>query len=174
MLGPRVTVQETDGDRFDAFLLEVVHDALEGCEVGGDRRISGKIDAFAHLSPQVARHERRRLVDADVVIVGLALAPDVQHVAEAGSGDEAGPRDAAGDHRVGGDGGAMPEISDFSRLDFRAFEQRLDAFGNGSRRIAGSRGRLVEEGAAVGKPDEGDVGEGAADVDSERVGLSHR
>ena len=42
-----------------------------------------------HLEPQMPRHQRRRLDDADVVELVLALAPDLERVAEALGGDEA-------------------------------------------------------------------------------------
>ena len=56
--------------------------------------------ALGHLQAQVARHQGRRLVGLDVVEVGPLLAADLQQVAEAVGGDQAGlaRRDAGSAH----------------------------------------------------------------------------
>ena len=67
---------------------------LGGLEHGGlvEGRAHAAVDGhpLRHLQAQVARHQRGGLHDADVVELVLALAPDLERVAEALGGDEPG------------------------------------------------------------------------------------
>src|SRR5262249_34330013 len=107
---PHVAVQEAHRDGLDALALEVGEYRVERRRVRRNRRIRRQVHALAQLAPQVTRHGRRRLVEADVVVVRLALAPDLEDVAKALGGDESRARSAPGDDGVGRDGRAVPEV----------------------------------------------------------------
>ena len=107
-----VAVQEADGHRLHAFAAEVVEDSIERFEV---RRHVGRpeeIGALLDLAPEVARDEGRGLRHPNVVVVGLALAADLQDVAKPFSGDEARDRRVPRDERVGGDRRSVAEVAD--------------------------------------------------------------
>ena len=65
--------------------------------------------ALRTSSAELARHERRRRVDEEVVHVVAALAADLDRVPESGRREQAGPRALALDQRVGGQRGAVDE-----------------------------------------------------------------
>ena len=91
-----VAVQEADGHCLHAFAPKVVEDPAERAEVRAARvGRSEEIGPFPDLAPQVARHQRRGLRDPNVVVVGLALAADLQDVAKPLGRDEPGDRRVA-------------------------------------------------------------------------------
>ena len=70
------------------------------------------VHALGHREAQLARHQRRRLDDVDVVLVEAALVGDLDHVAEAVGGDQRGARALALDDGIGGERGAVHEHAD--------------------------------------------------------------
>ena len=139
--------------RDDARLVE----RLDHAAVGGD--------ALGDLEAMPARHQRLGLVPGQVEHVGHADAADLQHVAEAARGDQAGPGAGALQDGVGADGGAVQHL-----LDARpgrcssSFSSAATPADHGAARIVG-RGRhlaLVQD--AVARHDD-DVRERAPDID---------
>ena len=86
-----------------------------------ERRLDAAVVAqpLADLEAQVAGDEQRRLVGLQVVEIRPVLAADLEQVAEALGGDEAGRDAAVLDQRVGGDRGAVAEIGDLGRRGLR-------------------------------------------------------
>ena len=117
----------------------------------------------------MTRYGRRRLVEADVVVVRLPLAPDLEDVAKPFGSDKSRARRAPGDDSVGCDCRAMSEVLHLRRFDARLFEQGLDSFGDRDRRVR-RRGRgLVIKRATVRKPDQREIGKRAANVYAEDI-----
>ena len=87
--GIGIGVQEGDGERADA----LANEPRCGIEQGGfvQRQAHAAVDgrALGHLQSQMAGDQRRRLRDVDVVELVLALAADLERVAEAPGRDEA-------------------------------------------------------------------------------------
>jgi len=67
---------------------------------------------LGHLEPERARHEDGGLVGLEVVEVRPALTADLEEIAKALGGDQAGRGAAMLDQGVGGDRGAVSEIAD--------------------------------------------------------------
>ena len=68
---------------------------------------------------QAARHQRRRLLDEDVVLLEAVLVADLERVAKAFGGDQRRPRALALDQRVGGERRAVDDEVDRRRRDAR-------------------------------------------------------
>ena len=139
---------------------------------------TGLIDALAHLAHQAAGHDR-------IGVTASAVAPEMldrnagsephqplqrQRVAEAARGDEAGGRAGALDQCVGGLRGAVAEGGDLAEKLFGAEPLR---FGRDGDRVehaffqfAGCGGRLGGRNIAA-LIHQHQIGEGAADIDSE-------
>jgi hypothetical protein len=171
MLGPDVAVKKTDRYSLDRFALELGEHAFQRAKVRRNGRVGGEKDALVHFLAQMPRHQGRRLVQADVVVVRLPLAPDLQYVAEAAGGDERRFGGAARDHRIGGDRGTMAEVAHLRRLDAGLGEEPLHALHDGGGEIRWARRGLVEQRPPIRQADQRDVGERAADVDAKRVGF---
>ena len=112
VLGPHEAVKKGYRDRLHAGRLELARGGAHGLFVECRRDLAGMQHAFGHFEPQVARHQNRRFVDLDVVEVGPLLPADLQQVAEALGGDQAGLDATMLDQRVGRDRRAVAEIGD--------------------------------------------------------------
>ena len=111
MGGIGVGVQKADGDGFDAFLAQLAGYLAQGVFVEWCKLCAAGVEALGYAKTAVARHEWARLFKLQVVEGGANLTGDFQHVAEALGGDKAGRRDLAFDDGVGGDRGAVDDIS---------------------------------------------------------------
>ena len=118
-----VAVQKADGHRLHAFDAKVVEDPVQRTEVGRHVGRSEEIGAFFDLAPEVARHEGRGLRNSNVVVVGLALAADLQDVAKPLGRDEPRNGRVVRDERIGGDGRAVTEVADVPGAGRRLAEQ---------------------------------------------------
>ena len=76
-------VQKTDRDRLDAGGGEPVGQRGHPRLVERHEHPAARVDALAHRKAQPARHQRRRQVDVDVVLLEPVLVPDLDRVAEA-------------------------------------------------------------------------------------------
>ena len=85
---------------------------------------------FRHLQPQIARHQRHRLVDHQIVQIRTLLPADLQQIAEPVRRDQPGSRAAMLDQRVGRDGRAMTEPGDRVRRRADARDRLGDAGGD--------------------------------------------
>ena len=122
-------------------------------------------DALRHLQAPAARHQRGGLDDLDVVELVLALAPDLERVAEALGRDEPGRRALALDQGVGEERGRVHHAADVGGGDVALGQQPVDA-GHHARRGVGVRGQLlVARLPAAARVVDDDIGERAADVD---------
>ena len=102
-------VEERDGDRLDAFGLEVLY---RGCYIFGRKRFelaSRGIDTTGDPVAQVARHQHRSVGLAVVPLVLAQTAADLQRVPVALGGEEADGRALVFEHRVGGHRAAVHE-----------------------------------------------------------------
>jgi N-methylhydantoinase A/oxoprolinase/acetone carboxylase beta subunit len=125
--------------------------------------------ALGHLEPPVARDERLGLGGVEVVELELALAADLEGVAEAGGRDQAGDGALALDERVGEERRRVHDAREVAGLEGAVAEDRTDAGHDGADRIVVGRQHLAAPLPAGVVVVHHHVGEGAADVDSERV-----
>ena len=117
----------------------------------------------------MTRHQRLRLLDVDVVEVELPFAPDLERVGEARRRDQPRRRALPFDQRVGEQRGGVDDARDAQRIDRGLAQQRRDAARHRARRIVVRREHLLAPLAAAVVIVDDQVGEGAADVDAERM-----
>jgi hypothetical protein len=133
---------------------------------------AGGADAFRRLQSESAGDQRSRVLDADVVQVVFALAPDLQHVAEAFGGDQPRAGAAPFDQRVGEQRCGVHDAADARGGQGGLVQHAPHRGQHGLRRVAvGGQHLQRRAGAGCGLVQH-KVGEGAADVDAEGVGLA--
>ena len=171
-----VRMHQADRDGLDPFRQQAVDGGLGVGARKGHLHMAARIDAFLHRDPQAALDQHRRLGPGQVVEARHAQVADFQHVAEAGGGDQPGPRALQFQDGVGRHRGAVQDLGDVVAQDAGFGQHRADALDNGAGVVV-DRGRHLpgDDGTVVGQ--EHDVGEGAADVDAETIrahaGSSH-
>ena len=132
------------------------------------------VHALRHREAQLARHQRLRLDDVDVVLVEAALVGDLDDVAETVGGDQRRARALALDDGVGGERGAVHQHADVGEGEARGGQHAARALDDGHLRRPRRGQHLGDEAALPGQ--QHDVGEGAADIDGQpgrRMLLAH-
>src|SRR5260221_4007927 len=105
-------MQKTDRDRFPFLGEQRVDHALGLALVQRLLDRARGIDALVHRLPQIALDQRHGLGPADVVHARHAQRADLEHIAEALGGDEAGTRALVLEDRVRGHRGAVTDLLD--------------------------------------------------------------
>ncbi len=160
VVGVRVGVQEADGDRLDLQLGAAVGHRVERVHVERLEHLARAVDALGHLEAQPARHERLRLVVAEVVHVRPVAAADEEDVAEAAGRHERGARALALGDRVDHDRAAVDEERRLGEVHPRRLDRLEHALGDRAR--GGRDLRRDQPAGALVERDQ--VGERAADV----------
>jgi hypothetical protein len=106
-------------------------------------------------------------LDEEVVELVLALAADLQHVAKSGRGQQAGLGALALDQRVGEERRGVDDAADLLGFCPRLLQHLARAQKRAARRIVGRRAFLPDDGAAVARIVDDEIGEGSPDVDAE-------
>ena len=107
-----VGVQEADRDRLHALGEQPVDGGGRAVPVQRRHHLAAVVHALPDLAPPPAGHQRRRALEVEVVEPREAQPADLEQVAEALGGQEAGARAATLQDRVGGHGGAVDELAD--------------------------------------------------------------
>ncbi len=164
----RIGMQEDDRDQLDA--LRRQRAARRDNVILVERRILAAVGAHAlrHLETELARNERRRNLDEQVVEVIFEFAPQLQCVAEARRRDQARLRAAPFDERIGEQGRGVDHPGDLSRRNTLALQQDPRAAHGTFGRLVRRRELLVAQDETVVRAIQNDVREGPADVDAER------
>ena len=142
----------------------------------------GGVDPLRHPQPQVARHQRRRLVELGVVERRLGIArlghprqpADLQHVAESGGGEQSHARRGALQDRVEGHGAAVREVAHRLRRHPGLVREPAQPVQCAVRRSRRRRRHLGGVRRAAGVVHQDQVGEGAANVVTQPVHVSQR
>ena len=161
-----VGVEEGDRDRVHLVPRELGHRLVERTRVQALQHLAVRSHPFRRLEPPVARHERWRLGDGEVVELVLALATDLQGVAKPPGGDEARARPLSLDERVGEEGCRVHQTLHRARVDPCVGEDARDAGFHTPRRVVVGGQHLARESPLLAPCH--DVGKGPADVDPER------
>src|SRR5262249_25541838 len=82
------TVQETDRHRLDLMRGKRLHRARDARLLQRRQHAPLCVDPLAHRQPQPARHQRRRQVDIDVVLLEAVLVADLAPRAAAPRGEQ--------------------------------------------------------------------------------------
>ena len=168
-----VGVQEDDCRRGDALGLQPRCGREHGLFV--ERNAHAAVDGhpLRHLQAQAARHQGRRLDDADVVELVLALAPDLERVAETLGRDEPGRCALALDQRVAEQRGGVHQPADVGWRNRAFAQQPVDPRHDAARGVV-VRGQLLAADLAAGlSVVDNDIGERAPDVDPQPEPLRH-
>jgi len=165
--------KKTDGDRFDAFRFQRAgrghHPAfIKRIEFVTVRR---REPSLHHLA--VTALDQRPVLPRqflhDRIMLDALMAGDMDDVAEALVGQHAGTCPLVLQHRVGRGGGAMQHVIDIGRRDAIIAADFGYALNDAARRIV-RRGRNLVNGDLIGAQVAiHDVGECAADVDTNRL-----
>ena len=165
MRGIREALQKRDGNAFDAVLFQCRHQGFDGSFVERQQDATFGVYALRHRQAQMARHQRRRLVQKNIILREAVLPADFHEIAETFGSDERGLRALALDQRVGRQRGAEDE--DVQRA---GFEPGLrEDLGDGGDHGFFRRARRGEHlaGPALAARLENDVRESPADIDGE-------
>ncbi len=165
-------VEGADGDGFDLF-------GFQGCDGGGERGgVEGDFDAavgadaFAHAEAEVAGDELDRGRLAEVVAVVLEAFAHFDDVAVAFGGEQADFRALVFEEGVGGHCGAVDDAAGGGEHggagDGEGFGEAVEAFHDADGLVGGGGGGFGQGDVAC-FVDGDEVGEGAADVDSDGV-----
>ncbi len=164
-----VGVEEADGDRLDPFGYQALrHGAhLVGIERG--QHVAVAVDAFRHLQAMAARHQRVGELQEQVVDVVALLGAHLQDVAEAARGDQAQARAGALDQGVGDQGGAVDHVADVGERELGGVQQFGEALQRADRGVVRRGQALVEADFVALRVEQDEVGEGAADVETDTI-----
>ncbi len=107
-----VGVDESDRDRLDARRDQRIDSFGGGGQVERLGDIALRIDSLGHGQSKAAWDERLRLLPGEIVEARHAERANLQNVPEPRRADQADPRAATLQDRVGGDGRAMSNFRD--------------------------------------------------------------
>ena len=158
-------VEEPDRERLDRFLPQHRDERRNGALVERQQDPPAHVHPFRHGQAEVARHERLWQADAKVVLVVAALVAHRQHVAEPGGRDQRGRGSLTLDDRVGRQGRTVHEDGDIRRRDPGGGKDGLYPGDDPLFRGRRSRQHLCRRPASG--VFQGEVGEGAADIDGQ-------
>ena len=165
-----VGVQQADRDRFDVLAHKLVGERPDRVLVERDQYVAARVDPFIDAEAALARHQRRRLVHIDVVLLEAAFGADLDGVAKALGDDHCGPRTLAFDNGVGRQCRAVDDEPEITRRQPGVAERAADTFEHTLLGRARRRQDLAGE-QFVTRLD-GNVGKGAADIHGHTRGHS--
>ena len=161
-------VEKNDGQALSALRDQGGDLGQRGLEVKRDFNTAIGGQAFARLSPPGAIYKGPRHGQEDVVEFVFPFAADLQHIAEACGGDQRGARALALDQRIGEERGRMHHTADLGRQPAGAAQDLQRPRQRTARRVVGRGAFLPDVGAAGGGVVQDEIGEGAADIDTQR------
>ena len=159
-------VDQANRDRLDVLGEQRVDDALGIGKIERAFDVALVVDALIHHLAQVAFDQRLRLGPGEIVEAGHPQCADLQHVAEALGGDEPDTRSLVLQDRIGCDGRAVADFIDRAAGQSGLGKQFGQAVDDGARVVVDARRHLLGVDRAV-RAENNDVGEGAADVDTD-------
>ncbi len=160
-----ISVHVTDRDRLDLGRLELCGERAHRRLVEWDQDVAAAVEPLGNAEAQLARHQRRRLLHEDVVLLEAMLEGYLDRIAEALGDDQRRLRTLALNDGVGGQRRAVDDQAEITGLQFGELEDLLDA---GQHALFGRarRGQHLHA-FALAVPFQRKIGEGAADIDGE-------
>ena len=169
-----VGVQQDHGDRIETGGADGFRGRLDRGLVQRRGLRSVDADTARHLEDVPGLHRAFRLDPGEQVGGARDFGPaDFQHMAEAPCRDKAGTGALALQDRIGDDGRAVQDGGDFRRPGPGQVKHLVHAAEEAVGRGARHRGRLGDMQRAARAVRQDDVGEGAADIEAERVARAH-
>jgi LacI family transcriptional regulator len=166
-----IGMKKADGHRRDIFAPQFLCDCRQLGLVKRHQHLAIRRQSLPDRKAELARHEGRRPVDHQIIVIEALLVTLLENVAETFRGDEGGLGPLPLDQRVGGKGGAMNENVDVARPDPRLSEDYLNPLDHAKFRRMGGGEHLAAP--ALGSRFENDVGECAADIGGKLDLLRH-
>ena len=162
------TVEIADADRLDPLVTKLANQAADKIFV--ERREHAAIGShpLRHIEAQVARHQRFRQIEIQIIQFVAMLAADLHGVAKARRGEERRQRTLALDQRVGHQGRAVNKRAALTGFYRAVFQRRPERILDGQTRIARSSKRLADHCCTV-VADQQHVGEGSTNIDTYTV-----
>ena len=162
----RIGVKEMDHHRFRPARQKLFAGGAHRRLVERGHDAAGVIHSFRHLEPKVARNDR---VEMALHPVGLrpGATAELQNIAEAGRGDQAGPAELAFQNRVRRRCGAVDDKGDPRQFAFGLG----DGIHHPESLIVQRAGDLCESHRAARLIEPDKVGEGAADINADQVAI---
>ena len=168
--GVGVAVQEAHGDRVHAGLAQPARRRPHAGLVEGLELLALHGDAAADLEDQLGGDRARRLHPREHVGAPRdVVTADLEHVAEAGGGEEARRRALALEDRVGGGRRPVQHVTQRRGLDTGETQRLVDAGDESGGHIVRRRRRLGDPEPAARLVHQGDVGERPAHVEGDGV-----
>ncbi len=158
-------VQKADRDGLDAAFCEAVGQRSNAVLVERHQHPAARVHPLAHREAQAARHERRRQVDIDVVLLEPVLVADLDRIAEALGRQQCGLGAFALDDRVGRESRPVNDDRQFGGCERRFPQHDADRFEDGALRRR--RGGQDLGAVAASARFERNIGERAADIYTE-------
>ena len=118
----RVRVQEADRQRLHPRRADLRHHALEQLLIQRRQHLAIGAHALGDREAQLPRHERRRQLELQIVVLVALLVAHLEHVAEARGGDERGARALALDQRIGRERRAVQQHRHLAGRDARLLQ----------------------------------------------------
>ena len=163
-------MEEADRQRLDPLALhQFARGDDGGIRVERPHHLAVVAEPFRHLAAQAARNHRFGEDQAEIEEVVAPLHRDIEDVAEPLAHQHAGLGALALDHRVGDQSSAVDDAFQLGDVDSVAGQHHLQALQHRFGRIARRRQLLVDGEPTAFVVQQGEVGEGAADVDAEAI-----
>ena len=129
-----------------------------------------RVEAFGRAEAQITGHQRFWFLKLQVIERRPDLAGDLQHVPIAICRNKTGAGYGAFDDGVGGDGGAVHDVGHITGASHHlSFKMLIGSLDETDRRILRRGGDFADAQLTRLFVEQGSVGEGAADVDSESI-----
>ena len=172
VLGVGIAMDEADGHAFDALAGEHLDRRIHAVHIESLEHLACGTHALGHGNAQPARHQRGGPLHVDVILLEAVLVGHLHRIAESRGHQQRSLCALTLDDGVGGQRGAVNHHAHRVCGDARARQRLADALQHALLRRA-RRGQHLG-GPGLGTAREGDIGEGAANVDGKtHSGIRH-
>src|ERR1700730_12583610 len=160
-------MQQTDCNRLNVLLRKCLRIVLDVAFVERRNNSARCIHPLGDFEYAMARHQRRRYLQLQVVEVETAFTTHFEKVAKVARNNERGTRSAAFDQCIGGERGAVEHASDPLGVDAAVGYEPCDSVYDACSQILVVGENLADMDAACCEMQQCEIGECAADVDAE-------
>ncbi len=161
VFGADETIEKTNRDGFDTGGAQGADRFADGLLIEGGFHRTVVTHSFRDFEAKIAGDQHRRFVGLQIIEVGTLLPPDLQQVTKTVRGDQAGFHAAVLDEGVGGNRGAVAEVTDVGGRHADPSHRFLEALRDATRRVVRGGGDFPDLDAAALVFEQAHVGESA-------------